>query len=234
MPRRRWSAKYWIGYSHKPLADNPMAGRVQMLGLRRLHTAMRANGDQSAHFQLTHNGIDFDCLFLVDVTPYEFVLAAIGHPDVALLLPVRRGYFVEADRRRLKAAGQAVRSGRADVPPLQPRAVPALDRSGHSRPLPATTGNRRQRRPSRPTTITSNTATGLTSSAGATTICAATRSATPTWPRPNAASGQRSAHYASARTRVRVGMSPSESGRSSRRPPSRRRNKARACWPRAS
>lgn len=74
-----------------------MAGRVQMQGLRRLHTAMRAAGDHKAHFQLTHNGIDFDCLFLVDVTPYEFVLAAIGHPDVALLLPVQRGCFIEAD-----------------------------------------------------------------------------------------------------------------------------------------
>ncbi len=68
-----------------------------MQGLRRLHAAMRIAGDHKAHFQLAHNGINFDCLFLVDVTPYEFVLAAIGHPNVALLLPVQRGYYIEPD-----------------------------------------------------------------------------------------------------------------------------------------
>ena len=70
---------------------------VHMSGLRRLHTTMRANGDHKAHFQLTHNGIDFDCLFLLDVTPYEFVLAAIGHPDVALLLEVSPDYRINPD-----------------------------------------------------------------------------------------------------------------------------------------
>ena len=70
---------------------------VQMQGLRRLHTAMRANGDQRAHFRITHNRINFDCLFLVDITPYEFVLAAIGHPDVALVLQVHKGYYVVPD-----------------------------------------------------------------------------------------------------------------------------------------
>ena len=70
---------------------------VQMHGLRRLHTIMRAAHDHKAHFQIAHNGITFDCLFLVDVTPYEFVLAAVGHPDVALLLPVQKGYFIEPD-----------------------------------------------------------------------------------------------------------------------------------------
>lgn len=74
-----------------------MTARVQMQGLRRLHTAMRANGDYKAHFQLTHNGIDFDCLFLVDVMPYELVLAAISHPDVALLLLVHPGYTIEPE-----------------------------------------------------------------------------------------------------------------------------------------
>ncbi|MDQ3511673.1 MAG: DUF6037 family protein [Pseudomonadota bacterium] len=70
---------------------------VQMHGLRRLHQAMRTNGDQRAHFRITHNGIDFDCLFLVDIVPFEFVLAAIGHPDVAIVLPVLKGYYVMPD-----------------------------------------------------------------------------------------------------------------------------------------
>ncbi len=70
---------------------------VHMSGLRRLHATMRANGDHKAHFQLTHNGIDFDCLFLVDITPYEFVLAAIDHPDVALLLEVSPDYRINPD-----------------------------------------------------------------------------------------------------------------------------------------
>jgi hypothetical protein len=58
---------------------------------------MRTAGDYKARFHVTHNGVDFDCLFLVDVTPYEFVLAAIGHQDVALLLAVRPGYRIEPD-----------------------------------------------------------------------------------------------------------------------------------------
>lgn len=71
-----------------------MAGLIHMQGLRRLHEAMRAAGDQRARFQITHNRIVFDCLFLTDIAPFEFVLAAIGHPDVALVLHVRRGYLV--------------------------------------------------------------------------------------------------------------------------------------------
>ena len=59
---------------------------VYMSGLRRMHAVMRAASDYKAHFPITRNGIDFDCLFLVDATPYEFVLAAIGHPDVALFV----------------------------------------------------------------------------------------------------------------------------------------------------
>jgi len=59
-----------------------------------MHAVMRAASDYKAHFPITRNGIDFDCLFLVDATPYEFVLAAIGHPDVALLLKVSPDYRV--------------------------------------------------------------------------------------------------------------------------------------------
>lgn len=70
---------------------------VPMQGLRRLHQAMRLAGDQRAHFQVTHNRIVFDCLFLVDIVPFEFVLAAIGHPDVALVLPVHKGYRIAPD-----------------------------------------------------------------------------------------------------------------------------------------
>ena len=66
-----------------------------MQGLRRLHQAMRDAGDRRAHFQVTHNRIVFDCLFLVDIKPFEFVLAAIGHPDVALVLSVHEGYRIE-------------------------------------------------------------------------------------------------------------------------------------------
>lgn len=58
---------------------------------------MKKAGDRKAHFLIKHNGIEFDCLFLVDVTPYEFVLAAIGHPNVALLLKVPTDYRVDPD-----------------------------------------------------------------------------------------------------------------------------------------
>ena len=68
-----------------------------MQGLRRLHQAMRDAGDRRTHFQVTHNRVVFDCLFLVDIVPFEFVLAAIGHPDVALVLSVHKGYCIAPD-----------------------------------------------------------------------------------------------------------------------------------------
>ncbi len=119
-----------------------MSARVQMQGLRRLHQVMRAAGDHKAHFQLTHNGIDFDCLFLVDVTPYEFVLAAIGHPDVALLLPVLRGYFIEPDfGDDYKPLARLFNRGAATFHPFNPaQFLREIDRAipGHYRqPTPA-------------------------------------------------------------------------------------------------
>ena len=74
-----------------------MAQQIKMQGLHRLHQIMRANGDSRARFSISHNLVDFECLFLVDVTPYEFVLAAVGHPDVAVVCQVRKGYYVDAD-----------------------------------------------------------------------------------------------------------------------------------------
>lgn len=129
-------------------------------------------------------------------------------------------------RRRLQAVGQAVRSQRWSISTIQPGAVPARDR----RAIPASTGSRHRPGSSRPIVIMSNTATGLISSGGMTTICAGRRSATRTWPRPNAASGQAIATSASARTRVHAGRTlPPERSRSSHLRPGARSDKARMC-----
>lgn len=198
---------------------------VQMHGLRRLHQIMCPAGDYKAHFQLTHNGINFDCLFLVDVTPYEFVLAAIGHPDVALLLPVQRGYFIEPDfGDDYKPLAKLFDRGAGTFHPFSPaQFLREIDRAipGHYRqPMPAKiiqTYRHHVEHGDRPYFL-----------AGGTTICAAIRSATPTWLRPSAASGRRSARYASARTRVRAGhTSPPERSHSSCHRPNARSDKAR-------
>ncbi|MFC3657365.1 hypothetical protein ACFOPN_17405 [Xanthomonas hyacinthi] len=112
---------------------------MQMQGLRRLHTAMRGNRDERAHFKITHNRIDFDCLFLVDIQPYEFVLAAIGHPDVALVLQVHAGYFVSADfGDDYKPLAQLFDRGAGSFVPFRPAA--SCKRS--MRPFRPTTADR--------------------------------------------------------------------------------------------
>ncbi len=66
-----------------------------MPGLKRLHLSMRRAGTERARFTITHNHVTFDCLFLTDIAPYEFVLAAVGHPGMVFVFDVLRGYMIQ-------------------------------------------------------------------------------------------------------------------------------------------
>ena len=68
---------------------------VTMNGLKRLHFSMRRAGTERARFAIKHNQVTFDCLFLTDIEPYEFVLAAVGHPGIVFVFEVLRGYLIE-------------------------------------------------------------------------------------------------------------------------------------------
>lgn len=116
---------------------------VRMNGLRRLHAHMRQSGDQRASFQIKHNHVEFDCLFLVDIEPFEFVLAAVGHPDVAMVLSIdvveytTAPYFGDA----YKALARLFNTGQESFKPFQPFSfLVEVDRkipSSYRKPTPA-------------------------------------------------------------------------------------------------
>lgn len=65
-----------------------------MPGLKRLHLRMRQAGTERARFSIRCNHIHFDCLFLTDRTPYELVLAAVGHTGTVFAFDVEPGYVI--------------------------------------------------------------------------------------------------------------------------------------------
>lgn len=95
---------------------------VFMAGLKRLHFSMKRVGTERARFSIKHNQVTFDCLFLTDLEPYEFVLAAVGHPGIVFVLEVLNGYFVKgvfAHELYAKLAGllgTGARSGNKLIP----------------------------------------------------------------------------------------------------------------------
>ena len=69
----------------------------RMPGLKRLHFSMRRAGTERACFKVHHAPLTFDCLLLTDIAPYEFALAAIGHPDLIFVFAVEPGYRIDTD-----------------------------------------------------------------------------------------------------------------------------------------
>lgn len=95
-----------------------------MPGLKRLHLSMRRAGTERARFQIHHAPLTFDCLFLTDIAPYEFVLAAIGHPSLVFVFAVERGYCIQTafDNALYRALADALRAGRHSGNALVPSA----------------------------------------------------------------------------------------------------------------
>lgn len=93
-----------------------------MPGLKRLHLSMRRAGTERARFQIHHAPLTFDCLFLTDITPYEFVLAAVGHPDLVFVFAVERGYCIQTafDNTLYRALADALQRGRGSTSKLVP------------------------------------------------------------------------------------------------------------------
>lgn len=96
--------------------------RQHMPGLKRLHLSMRRAGTERARFQIHHAPLTFDCLFLTDIAPYEFVLAAIGHPDLIFVFHVERGYCIDTsfENSLYRALADALQLGRSSNNKLIP------------------------------------------------------------------------------------------------------------------
>ena len=95
---------------------------MHMSGLKTLHARMKVAGSQRAKFQIAHNHLTFDCLFLTDIAPYEFVMAAIGHQDLALVYTVQRGYMIDPtlDNADYTALAKALSQGKFSQNPFNP------------------------------------------------------------------------------------------------------------------
>lgn len=95
-----------------------------MPGLKRLHLSMRQAGTERARFPIQHGAVAFDCLFLTDLTPFEFVLAAVGHPDQVFVFPVLRGYRIDTQMapEDYSALARLLNQGAYSRTPFQPSA----------------------------------------------------------------------------------------------------------------
>lgn len=113
---------------------------VQMMGLKRLHFSMRRAGTERVRFAVQHNHVAFDCLFLTDIEPFEFVLAAVGHPGIVFVFEVLRGYLIKGEfenelyARLAALLGTGAESGKKLIPNQFLRQIDAAvpDDVGHT------------------------------------------------------------------------------------------------------
>ncbi len=66
---------------------------MQLTGLRSLYGSMRNQEIGRYKFQYKHNHLTFECLFFIDLDPFELVMGCLGH-DFAIFFDVQRGFSI--------------------------------------------------------------------------------------------------------------------------------------------
>ncbi len=66
---------------------------MQLTGLQSLYRSMRDQNMGRAKFQYTLNHLTFECLFFIDLEPFELVMGCLGE-DFAIFLEVGRGFSI--------------------------------------------------------------------------------------------------------------------------------------------
>lgn len=65
-----------------------------MGGLSTLYYSMKEQGIDRCKFRYQVNHLTFDCLYLIDITPFELVMGCLGH-NFALFFDVTRGFQIK-------------------------------------------------------------------------------------------------------------------------------------------
>lgn len=67
---------------------------MKLDGLIQLYKSMRSQDIGRTKFRYQHNHLTFDCLFFIDVEPFELVMGCIGH-NFAIFLEIEKGFKIE-------------------------------------------------------------------------------------------------------------------------------------------
>lgn len=64
---------------------------MRLSGLEPLYRSMRAQNIERTKFRYEHNHLTFECMFFIDLQPFELVMGFIGH-NFTIFLDVRPGF----------------------------------------------------------------------------------------------------------------------------------------------